>query len=64
MMRSSMKTGPSSEHYTYDVSSSGQYRMLYRVWEAPVTLNTSTEPYIRLVSVITRTGDNRVCKGK
>ena len=30
--------------------------MLYRVWEVPVTLNTSTEPYIRLVSMIPAPG--------
>ena len=43
--------GTLSEHYTYDVGSSGEYRMLYRIWESPLTLNTSTEPYIRLVSM-------------
>ncbi len=25
--------------------------MLYRIWEVPVTLNTSSEPYVRLVSM-------------
>ena len=40
--------GTLSEHYVYDVSGSG---MLYRIWETPVTLNTSTGPYIRLVSM-------------
>jgi uncharacterized membrane protein len=43
--------GTLEEHYTYNVGSSGEYRMLYRIWESPVTLNTSTEPYIRLVSM-------------
>ena len=43
--------GTLSEHYTYNVGNSGEYRMLYRIWEAPVTLNTSTKPYIRLVSM-------------
>ncbi|NTV00955.1 MAG: DUF2207 domain-containing protein, partial [Methanoregulaceae archaeon] len=40
--------GTLSESYTYNVGSSGEYRMLYRIWESPVTLNSSTKPYIRL----------------
>ena len=43
--------GTLTERYTYDVSNSGEYRMLYRIWEVPVTLTTSTDPYVRLVSV-------------
>ncbi len=43
--------GTLTEHYTYNVMAGGKYRMLYRIWEAPVTLNTSEEPYIRLVSM-------------
>ncbi|HII97791.1 MAG TPA: DUF2207 domain-containing protein, partial [Methanoregula sp.] len=39
------------EHYTYDVGSGYEYRMLYRIWEAPVTLDTLQEPYIRFVSM-------------
>ena len=43
--------GSLREQYTYDVNAGGQYRMLYRIWEVPVTLNTSSEPYVRLVSM-------------
>lgn len=48
--------GNLSEHYTYDVQNSGEYRMLYRTWEVPVTRTSSTEPYIRPISVIPATG--------
>ena len=41
------------EHFTYDVGSSGQYRMLYRVWEAPLVFDGNpTQPSIRFVSMI------------
>lgn len=33
--------GGLQEHYTYDVSSSGQYRMLYRIWEAPLIFDSN-----------------------
>src|SRR5665647_3899651 len=42
--------GTLSEQYTYNVASSGQYRMLFRAWEVPLSLN-STQPYIRVVSM-------------
>jgi uncharacterized membrane protein len=48
--------GTLSEHYTYEVTSSGKYRMLYRIWESPLTLNTSTEPSIRFVSMTPEPG--------
>jgi len=50
------KDGTLKEHYTYDVTSSGQYRMLYRIWESPLTLHTSTEPSIRFVSMTPEPG--------
>ena len=43
--------GTLSEQYTYNVERGGEYRGLYRIWEAPLTLNTSTQPYIQLVSI-------------
>ncbi len=45
------ENGTLSEQYTYNVGSSWEYSMLYRYWEAPLTLNDSTQPYIRLVSM-------------
>jgi uncharacterized membrane protein len=48
--------GTLSEHYTYDVGSSGEYRMLYRIWESPLTLNTSTDPSIRFISMTPEPG--------
>ena len=55
--------GTLSEHYTYDVGSSGQYRMLYR------DLGGAGHPQHQHGTVYpagfhdTRTGDNRVCEG-
>lgn len=43
--------GTLSEQYTYNVGSSGEYRMLFRIWEVPLTLNTSAQPYVQLVSM-------------
>ena len=43
--------GTLTEQYMYNVNAGGQYRMLFRTWEVPVTLNTSSEPYVRLVSM-------------
>ena len=43
--------GTLTEQYTYNVLAGGEYRMLYRIWESTVTLNISTKPYIRLVSM-------------
>ena len=45
--------GSLQEHFTYDVGSSGQYRMLYRIWEAPLVFDGSpTQPSVRFVSMI------------
>jgi uncharacterized membrane protein len=43
--------GTLTEQYTYNVRAGGQYRMLYRLWDAPVVFGTSTEPHIRFVSM-------------
>ena len=40
-----------TESYTYDVKSSGEYRMLYRSWEAPLTLKGSTVPNVQFVAL-------------
>ena len=45
--------GSLNEHFTYDVGSSGQYRMLYRIWQAPIIFDGSpTQPSVRFVSMI------------
>jgi uncharacterized membrane protein len=45
--------GSLQEHFTYDVGSSGQYRMLYRVWEVPLVFDgKSTQPSVQFVSMI------------
>jgi len=45
--------GTLQEHYTYDVRSSGQYRMLYRLWEAPLVFNSKPFiPSVRFVSMV------------
>ena len=45
--------GSLQEHYTYDVLSSGQYRMLYRVWEAPLVFDSSpTQPSVEFISTV------------
>jgi len=45
--------GSLQEHFTYDVGSSGQYRMLYRTWEAPLVFDTSpTRPSVQFVSMV------------
>ncbi|MDP3563578.1 MAG: DUF2207 domain-containing protein, partial [Methanoregula sp.] len=45
--------GTLQEHYTYDVWSSGQYRMLYRVWEAPLIFDGSpAKSSVQFVSMV------------
>jgi len=41
------------EEFTYAVSASGQYRMLYRSWDAPLTLASLAAPHVALVSIET-----------
>jgi uncharacterized membrane protein len=43
--------GTLTEQYTFDVGSGYEYRMLYRIWEAPVTFIPLYEPHIRFVSL-------------
>ena len=43
--------GTFTEQYTYNVKDSGIYRMLYRTWEAPLTLKGATYPNIEFVAM-------------
>ena len=36
--------GTLTERYTYDVKTSGEYRMLFRSWNAPLTFGTASGP--------------------
>jgi len=44
------ENGTLTEHYTYDVKTSGQYRMLYRSWEAPLTFTPVSHPSVEIIS--------------
>jgi uncharacterized membrane protein len=44
------ENGTLTEQYTYDVKTSGQYRMLYRSWEVPLILGNSSGPSVQFVS--------------
>ncbi|HRU81905.1 MAG TPA: DUF2207 domain-containing protein, partial [Candidatus Methanomethylicus sp.] len=39
------------EEFTYAISASGQYRMLYRSWDAPLTLGPLARSHVELVSI-------------
>ncbi|TFG89282.1 MAG: DUF2207 domain-containing protein, partial [Candidatus Atribacteria bacterium] len=45
------ENGTLSEHYTYDVKVSGEYRMLFRSWEAPLVFTATNQPSIQFLSV-------------
>jgi uncharacterized membrane protein len=45
------ENGTLTEHYTYDVRESGEYRMLYRSWEAPLVFNSTNQPSIQFLLV-------------
>ena len=45
------ENGTLAEHYDYDVKNSGQYRMLYRFWEAPLVTTPLGKPSIEFVSL-------------
>ncbi|WP_455278570.1 DUF2207 family protein, partial [[Eubacterium] cellulosolvens] len=38
------------EEYDYEVKTSGQYRMLYRIWEAPLLQGKLEQPYIEFLN--------------
>jgi uncharacterized membrane protein len=50
------ENGTLTEQYTYDVQTSGQYRMLYRLWEAPLTFTASPQPSVEINSAMPPTG--------
>ncbi|HUT39609.1 MAG TPA: DUF2207 domain-containing protein, partial [Methanoregula sp.] len=50
------ENGTLTEKYTYDVKISGQYRMLYRLWEAPLTFTPPTQPSVEINSATPPTG--------
>ncbi len=54
--------GTLTERYTYDVKTSGEYRMLYRSWDAPLTFGAYSGPNVQFVSVNPPSGYYRVCK--
>ncbi|NTW64422.1 MAG: DUF2207 domain-containing protein, partial [Chlorobiaceae bacterium] len=50
------ENGTLTEQYTYDVRISGEYRMLFRFWEAPLTFRTSSKPSVQFVSATVPSG--------
>ena len=44
------------EDYIYEVKEPNKYRMLYRVWDAPVSLSNLNQPYIEVLDVKTPEG--------
>ena len=44
------ENGTLTEQYSYDVKPSGQYRMLYRSWEVPLTLGRGSSPSVQFIS--------------
>ena len=50
------ENGTLTEKYTYDVRTSGQYRMLFRTWEVPLTFNTGIVPSVQFVSATPPSG--------
>ncbi len=45
------QNGTLHEQYTYDVANSGEYRMLYRSWEAPLVFDSVNSSSIQLISI-------------
>ena len=56
------KNGTLTEQYTYDVRISGEYRMLFRFWEAPLTFGISSKPSVQFVSATVPSGYFRLCE--
>ena len=57
------ENGTLAEHYDYVVKNSGQYRMLYRFWEAPLLTTPSDTPNIEFVSLTNPPGTTGLHKG-
>ena len=45
------ENGTLVERYTYDVRSAGEYRMLYRYWNAPLTFAAADRPHIEFLGM-------------
>ena len=45
------ENGTFIERYTYDVRSAGEYRMLFRYWEAPLTFTAVDRPHIEFIGM-------------
>ncbi|KLK88644.1 hypothetical protein SZ63_06525 [Methanoculleus sediminis] len=45
------QNGTLIERYTYDVRAAGEYRMLYRYWDAPLTFSAIGRPHIEFVGM-------------
>ena len=43
--------GTLSEHYTYEIREASKYRMLYRVWEAPLSFKNLSVPFVEPLSI-------------
>jgi uncharacterized membrane protein len=43
--------GTFKETFIYEIEESGKYRMLYRVWDAPLSWGRRDEPYVEPVSI-------------
>ena len=48
--------GTFTELYTYGVKTGGEYRMLYRFWQDPLSVQPLTSPYIQFVDAIAPPG--------
>jgi len=48
--------GTLEETFRYEIEASGKYRMLYRVWEAPLAWDNLGEPYVEPVSILSPPG--------
>ena len=43
--------GTLSEHFTYEIREASKYRMLYRVWEAPLSFESLSVPFVEPLSI-------------
>lgn len=46
------ENGTLVERYTYDVRAAGEYRMLFRYWDAPLVFSAIDRPHIEFVGMI------------
>ncbi|NMA10113.1 MAG: DUF2207 domain-containing protein, partial [Methanomicrobiales archaeon] len=50
------ENGALIERYTYDVRAAGEYRMLFRYWDAPLAFSATDRPHIEFVGMIAPPG--------